>query len=662
MSILLYFISVIAFLSTCVDSKTFPPRNAGRLTRYQEDPPPFTIANMTCDFFLQPLNHFDLPRNQSGFYRQRFCYYNGFVNDNDVSKAPVFFYAGNESPLEEYINQTGLIWQSAPQFGAQVVFVEHRYEGKSLPNPEIPHCLAYAASYQALADYANFIDQYLFQAVATEGRGRRPVIVFGGSYGGMLAAWMRMIYPHLVAGAIAGSAPIGGFPNNRPRSIDAAYRVIRHGLAQSLPPSLPPSEKNNCPNNLLAAWPLITILAQEETGRKLLQESFRLCQVPSTNDAQTLISWAQSPWFDMAEGSFPYPSSYITFALTHKPVKLPAWPLQTACWNASALHRDWKVSFHGNVSDVLYNITYGDSGLSIAVDWDGATAIMPCHDNDKTCRDNVQGSDTVRGLLESVRNAVSVWFNVTQDIQCYNLTAAPNQHTTSRQSFVEDDKIRQQRNLRNNKDSPSEQCAKRMAQGSWPSLCCNEEMNLIITDASGLGYDSFWPPSHPRGTRSYSDIYRSWTEPYAECRDPDGIFGFPQSTVDPWATWMDIRYGGLHLSAHSNIIFSNGLLDPWSSAGVYAKGGDPAERPDDKHGNPPYWRPYNGVAGLYVQNITSDDSMIALIMDVGGHHTDLMYSHPADPESVHVAREVQRDYIHRWIRDFGGEEEITSIT
>ena len=54
--------------------------------------------------------------------------------------------------------------------------------------------------------------------------------------------------------------------------------------------------------------------------------------------------------------------------------------------------------------------------------------------------------------------------------------------------------------------------------------------------------------------------------------------------------------------------------------------------------------------------------MIALIMDVGGHHTDLMYSHPADPESVHVAREVQRDYIHRWIRDFGGEEEITSIT
>jgi len=65
--------------------------------------------------------------------------------------------------------------------------------------------LVYLSSEQALADLAEFIvDIPMTLRIPTSAKW----IVFGGSYPGSLAAWLRMKYPHLVHAAVSSSGPL----------------------------------------------------------------------------------------------------------------------------------------------------------------------------------------------------------------------------------------------------------------------------------------------------------------------------------------------------------------------------------------------------------------------------------------------------------------------
>jgi lysosomal Pro-X carboxypeptidase len=96
-----------------------------------------------------------------------------------------------------FLHSKGFIWEIAPKFQAMVVFAEHRYYGSSLPygNQSFTKSnIQYLTSEQALADYAYLIN-YIKKNV--QGAQYSPVVAFGGSYGGMLSAWLRMKYSNL---------------------------------------------------------------------------------------------------------------------------------------------------------------------------------------------------------------------------------------------------------------------------------------------------------------------------------------------------------------------------------------------------------------------------------------------------------------------------------
>jgi lysosomal Pro-X carboxypeptidase len=171
-------------------------------------PPRPSTANCRLQWFDQLADHFNFD-NYAAVFLQRY-----YVCDDPAAawrpNQTILFYTGNEASVEIYVNSTGFAWEHAAELGARIVFMEHRFYGESL----IPGAgdasggdLHLLTMEQALADYARAI--YLLKQEWNSAGS--PVIALGGSYGGMLSAWLRMKYPGAVQGALAASAPILAF-------------------------------------------------------------------------------------------------------------------------------------------------------------------------------------------------------------------------------------------------------------------------------------------------------------------------------------------------------------------------------------------------------------------------------------------------------------------
>nr|CAD1824691.1 unnamed protein product [Ananas comosus var. bracteatus] len=128
--------------------------------------------------------------------------------------------------------------------------------------------------------------------------------------------------------------------------------------------------------------------------------------------------------------------------------------------------------------------------------------------------------------------------------------------------------------------------------------------------------------SFTRGRRSKQQQHVSpspynFTEQVADCQESN-------EGIPPKPHWITTEFGGFDIKRTlkrfgSNIIFFNGLRDPWSGGGVLE---------------------------------SLSESLIAIAAHKGAHHVDLRFSTNEDPKWLTEIREKEVQIIKKWLTEY----------
>ena len=349
------------------------------LPRFEGTDAPPLPSTADCDtrYIEQRLDHFSFASNET--FRERYFVCTPPGAPASFEPKAIFFYCGNEADVELYVNATGLMWENAAAHSAILVFAEHRFYGKSLP-PTPPaasgsgrqnHFLSHEL---ALADYAVLLSSLRRTLRPSGSAGTReppllPAVAFGGSYGGKLAAWLRMKYPAAVVGSIAASAPLLAF---RGEGTGAAANDWDSGSYYAVVTKTARSYSPHCAANIAAGIASVGTVGATAAGRRQLQSDFGLCEAPTGAYEVSMLRYFLRDAFDsLAMGNYPFASDYIAGDYRHP---LPAYPFAHAC------------------APLMADLT--------------SKADAP-------------------KLFPALRQAVSVLYNATQDTECFELPVYP---------------------------------------------------------------------------------------------------------------------------------------------------------------------------------------------------------------------------------------------
>ncbi|KAK9280470.1 hypothetical protein L1049_014162 [Liquidambar formosana] len=295
-------------LSSCVSAKQFSMPRLGALRRtIQHDHPagtlvsPSVLKEFKTFYFTQTLDHFSFKPESYTTFKQRYLINFKYWGGPNAS-APIFAYLGAEAPIDDDLADVGFLTDNAFRFKALLIYIEHRYYGKSIPFGSREEALKNSStrgffnSAQAIADYAAVLLCVKKQLFAKNS----PVIVIGGSYGGMLASWFRLKYPHVALGALASSAPILYFDDITPQN--GYYSIVTKDYREV---------SENCYKTIQKSWAEIDKVASKSNGLTTLTKRFKTCD--HLNSSYDLKDYLDYLYADVAQYNHPptYPVTVV---------------------------------------------------------------------------------------------------------------------------------------------------------------------------------------------------------------------------------------------------------------------------------------------------------------------------------------------------------------
>ena len=176
-------------------------------------------------------------------------------------------------------------------------------------------------------------------------------------------------------------------------------------------------------------------------------------------------------------------------------------------------------------------------------------------------------------LYSALKSAAAVLANATADSPCFDIPPNPYTHAAQRYDGIWD----------------YQRCAESVPDSFWFA-------------ADGRG-DMFWP------------ALQNFSFAVEHCRRAWGV-ELDTSTSE----WIAVAHDIPRFRSSSNILFSSGDLDPWSSAGI-------------------------------LHSPAPERALVSVNISGGAHHLDLMFAHPQDPPSVLEARALELAMIQAWIAE-----------